>query len=421
MQLTILTALHKALGLVGTTIQKVAQLTKPQLKFFVWLIKRWWMLPVRYNFLTLSRYGGYSDRAIRNQLTKPLPFIELFDALYGPLQQKECILAFDPTFIPKSGKQTPDVYKFWNGSHQRAEKGLEAGVLAIIDVDDRMAYHIEATQTEVKAADPVQTPAAAEEEEDGSKGIMEQYAKMITSHPAMLQSYSSVVVVDGYFMKKGFMEAMTTAGFQVVTKGRKDASLKYLYHGKQSGVGHPRWYSGKVNLNRIDKRRWKQCYQDEQITAYEVVVYSVSLKCKVKAVYVVSAKEKGYDLLISTDVIMAGEKVLQYYRLRFQIEFLIRDAKTYAGLEQCQARSKDKLYNHWNMALFSVSLVRWQWWAQLPDNQKQDTPFSMRTIKTCCLNQYMAETIFSILGLDMSSKKVKRLFNQCLNIGNIAA
>lgn len=412
MQLTILTALHKAIDLVGTRIQKVTQLTKPRFKFFVWLIQRWWMLPVRYNFQTLSRYGGYSDRAIREQFAKPLPFMELFDALYRPLQQKECILAFDPTFMPKSGRHTPGVYKFWNGSHQRAEQGLEAGVLALIDVDDRMAYHIEATQTEVVAVDP---------DADGNKGTMEQYAQMITTDKAMLQPYSTVVVVDGYFMKKGFIEALTTEGFQVVTKGRRDADLKYLYHGKQSGVGHPRWYSGKVNLNRIDKRRWKQCYHDEEITAYEVVVYSVSLKCKVKAVYVVSEKERGYDLLISTDVEMAGDKMLQYYHLRFQIEFLIRDAKQYAGLEQCQARSHDKLYNHWNMALFSVSLARWQWWAQLPEDQKQDTPFSMRTVKTCCLNQYMAETIFSILGLDMSSNKVKRLFNQCLNIGNLAA
>lgn len=55
MQLTILTALNKAIGLVGTTIQKVTQITKPQFKFFVWLLERWWMLPVRYNFLSLSR------------------------------------------------------------------------------------------------------------------------------------------------------------------------------------------------------------------------------------------------------------------------------------------------------------------------------------------------------------------------------
>ena len=415
MRLTILTALNKALDLVGTTIQQLNEFTKPQCKFFTWLIKRWWMLPVRYNFLTLSRYGGYSDRAIREQFARPLPFADFFDALYRPLQQKECILAFDPTFVPKSGKHTPGVYKFWNGSHQRAEKGLEAGVLALIDVNDRMAYHIEAKQTKVVAVDPA---AAAD---GGNKGNMEQYARVITSHKAVLQPYSTVVVVDGYFMKKGFIEALTTEDFRVVTKGRRDADLKYLYHGKQSGIGRPRQFSGKVNLKHIDHRVWKQCYKEEDIIAYEAVVYSVSLKCKVKAVYVVSEQEKSYDLLISTDVEMAGEKVLQYYRLRFQIEFLIRDAKMYAGLEQCQARSQDKLYNHWNMALFSVSLPRWQWWAKLPEEQKKDTPFSMRTVKTACLNQYMAETIFSILGMDMSSKKVKKLFNQCLIIGNIAA
>src|SRR3954469_10866453 len=86
MRITIHTALSKALDLVGTTIQKVTQLTKPQLKFFVWVGKRWWMLPVRYNFLSLSRYGDYSDRAIRQQFAKPLPFVALFDGLYRPLQ-----------------------------------------------------------------------------------------------------------------------------------------------------------------------------------------------------------------------------------------------------------------------------------------------------------------------------------------------
>src|SRR3982751_1328911 len=186
MQLTMLTALHKAIVLVGTTIQQLSLLTKPQFKFFVWLIQRWWMLPVRYNFQTLSRYGGYSDRAIREQFAKPLPFMELFDGLYRPLQQKECILAFDPTFVPKSGNQTPGLYPFWNGSDRRAQKGLEAGVLALIDVEDHMAYHIEATQTEIVAADP-DTAAAADE----NKGTMEQYARMITTDKAMLQSYSS--------------------------------------------------------------------------------------------------------------------------------------------------------------------------------------------------------------------------------------
>src|SRR5881227_1891438 len=168
MRITINTALHKAIDLVGTTIQQLSLLTKPQFKFFVWLLERWWMLPVRYNFLSLSRYGGYSDRAIRNHFEKPLPFVELFDGLYRPLQQKECILAFDPTFIPKSGRHTHGVYKFWNGTDRRAEKGLEAGVLALIDVEDHMAYHIAATQTEIVAVDPDTAAAAADDEHKGT-------------------------------------------------------------------------------------------------------------------------------------------------------------------------------------------------------------------------------------------------------------
>jgi hypothetical protein len=63
-------------------------------------------------------------------------------------------------------------------------KRLEADVLAFIDVSDRMAYHIEATQ-----AQPVSiNPAAVKEQ----PGILEQYAAMITSHKAMLQPYSAI-------------------------------------------------------------------------------------------------------------------------------------------------------------------------------------------------------------------------------------
>jgi hypothetical protein len=115
MQLIIITALHKATDLVGTTVQKLTLFNKPL-------------------------------------------FVFLFEALYHPLQQSECVLAFDPTFVPRSGKHILGVYQFYNGSHKRSEKVLEAGVLAIIDVGDRMVYHIEATQTEVKAADPAQIP-----------------------------------------------------------------------------------------------------------------------------------------------------------------------------------------------------------------------------------------------------------------------
>lgn len=402
---TLFTALGKARDFVGATLAKVDVLTKPQRKFLAWLFDRWLLLPVRYNFLNLSRYGGYSEKAIRTQLSRKLPFSDLFHQLFEGLQKKDCIAAFDPTFIGKSGDKTYGVAKYWSGTAQQAKKGLEAGCLAIVDVEERTAYSLEVVQTPVPG-------------EGGS--LVTHYTKLITERATAILKYTTVLTVDGYFMKEGFVTAVTAAGLTVITKARGDADMRYLYKGPpRKGPGRKKVYDGKVSWQALDKRRWKRCYEDEDLLAYEAVVWSVALKQQVKVVYVKFRERKGYAVLVSTDTAMAGETVLHYYRLRFQIEFLIRDAKTHVGLEHCQARGEEKLYNHFNLALLSVSVVKYQTWAQRPD--KEAVPFSMRSIKTFCLNQYMTETIFANLALDMSCQKIKRLYHQCLNIGSMAA
>lgn len=402
---TLSTALDKACDFVQARIGNVVNLSKPQRTFLVWLFERWLLLPVRYNFLTLSRYGGYSEKAIRSQFTKKLPFAALFHELFAGLQKKECIAAFDPTFLSKSGKKTYGLAKYWSGTAQQVKKGLEAGCLAMVDAEDATAYSLEVVQTPVPGK---------------TESLLTHYAELITQRAADILRYTAVLTVDGYFFKEGFITTVTGAGLTVITKARKDADMRYLYKGPQhKGPGRNKQYDGKVAWQRLDKRRWKRCHKDEELIAYEAVVWSVTLKRHVKVVYVKAQKRKGHEVLVCTDSEMQGEKVLRYYRLRFQIEFLIRDAKTHTGLEHCQARSEEKLYNHFNMALLSVSVMKYQTWAKRPD--KKEVAFSMRSLKTFCLNKYMTETIFSNLALDLSSRKIKRLYYQCLNIGSMAA
>ncbi len=69
---------------------------------------------------------------------------------------------------------------------------------------------------------------------------------------------------------------------------------------------------------------------------------------KVRIVYIENKKTKKYGVLASTDTALKAEDIVQYYRLRFQIEFLIRDAKQHTGLEDYQARSENKLCFHFN-------------------------------------------------------------------------
>ena len=103
----------------------------------------------------------------------------------------------------------------------------------------------------------------------------------------------------------------------------------------------------------------------------------------------------------------------------FQIEFLIRDAKQHAGLEDCQARIENKLYFHFNMALSSVSLGKAVFYLSVPKHKRE--AFSMISIKLLYHNKLIADTIFSNLDIELSCEKIKSLYHRCLYIGTLAA
>jgi hypothetical protein len=84
-------------------------------------------------------------------------------------------------------------------------------------------------------------------------------------------------------------------------------------------------------------------------------------------------------------------KVVRYYRSRFQIEFLYRDAKQFTGLTSCQARSEDKLDFHFNAALTAVNLAKHDW---LSCKSNIGKPFSMADYKTLYNNTVDARTIY---------------------------
>jgi IS4 transposase len=58
---------------------------------------------------------------------------------------------------------------------------------------------------------------------------------------------------------------------------------------------------------------------------------------------------------------MKGKEIVRFYRSRFQIEFLYRDAKQHFGLTSSQARSENKLNFHFNAALTAVNLSKIDW------------------------------------------------------------
>ena len=68
-------------------------------------------------------------------------------------------LVIDASLVPKSGKHTYGLDRFWNGSHSRTERGLDISTLAWLDLTGNCAYglSVEQTPASVDASDPAAT------------------------------------------------------------------------------------------------------------------------------------------------------------------------------------------------------------------------------------------------------------------------
>ena len=103
---------------------------------------------------------------------------------------------------------------------------------------------------------------------------------------------------------------------------------------------------------------------------YAAVLYCVQLKQKVLAAFVYYAGKEKPEIIVATDIEMDALKMCRYYGLRFQVEFLIRDAKQHGGLEDCQARDQQKLHSHFNIAMTVVSIAKAAYHLSVPAEQR---------------------------------------------------
>ena len=351
----------------------------------------------------------YSEQGLRNGFNRAIDLLEINKRIVLKKCSDELILAFDPTFISKSGKHTDGLCYYWSGKDQRMKKGLELGCLAAIDIKNQTGFHL----------DGIQTPDSKERKKK-KISLVDHYRDFLLSRTESLKEISHYIAVDGYFMKKEFILPLVKEGLHVITKMRLDANLKYIYNGNQkNGRGRKRKHSGKVNLKKLERDKWTTLFSTKNQVAYTAIVYCVMLKMNVRIVYYLDKRTMNHQVFLCTDIKMNGKKMLEYYRMRFQIEFLIRDAKQFSGLEDCQARSRRKLNFHFNLSLTNVNLAKAQHYLSIPKGERES--FSLQDIKRQQHNKLMVNFIFSNLGLELNSKKIKNIYEQCTNFGRMAA
>jgi hypothetical protein len=134
--------------------------------------------------------------------------------------------------------------------------------------------------------------------------------------------------------------------------------------------------------------------------------------------YIKDNEIKTTKIYFSTNLKQETSQIVAYYRARFQMEFVFRDAKQFTGVNTCEARSKEKINFHTNIALTAVNLAKVDW---LSNKQNFKKPFSIADYKTQFNNELLINRFIVMFGINPNLTKNKNIINKLMDFGKIVA
>jgi Transposase DDE domain len=287
------------------------------------------------------------------------------------------------------------------------EKGLEVSLVGVVDVQREVSYALLAEQTFDQAAFPTLTR-------------MDYYLDHLELARPHLPPQVRYLAVDGAYANQPLITGAVGLNLHVSSKLRRDANLRFLFEGEQKTRGARRKYDGKVDLTDLSRFTWVSQLQPG-VDLYTQQVWHGSLKRLIRLAVLQDTRKPektGTIVLFSTDLTQSAQQIHRCYKLRFQIEFLFRDAKQFTGLGDCQARDVKKLDFHFNASFTALNLAKLE--VQQPlDNQP--FVFSMATVKRRALNDHLLDTFISKLGLSPTELKAHPNYQDLRSYGVIAA
>ena len=361
----------------------MSNVKKPQRKFMSALFAVLIVFQGKANFRNMSRYSSRSEKCFSRWYRRSFDFAQFNTALllHESPDPEQFIAAIDASFLSKSGKKTQGLAWYYNGAAGEAQRGLETSLISVIGLSLNTAYALDARQTL----------------DEAERTRVDLYAEHLVSNAAALKELGvKHIAADAYYSKTKFVSAVTQAGFELVGKLRIDANMKWLYEGDYAGKGRPRKFDGKVDID-VDLARFEKVESlAEGVEAYSAVLYSTHLKRNIRVVLLrqTLGQKTGRALLFSTDLELKVMTLIRYYKARFQIEFLFRDAKQYTGLTHCQSLRKEAIHTQTNASLSALNLLK------LEDRQEKqtesETVISIASWKRKKFNQHLMNRVFSM-------------------------
>ena len=388
--------------ILGSIFANIGNISKPDIKFFTEIFNLLFSMQGRVNFENLSRFSSYNEVTFRRHFGKFFDwsvFNQTLTESAGVGTQGEVIAALDCSFIRKAGDKTFGIDKFWSGAAGKALKGLEISLLAFIDVKTATAWSLDVTQT----------PPKLNAEKSGKYTRTDFFIEQLSDCAPYLKNVR-YIVADSFYAKTKMFDQIAGQQKHLITKLRTDANLQFKFEGKHPvRKGAKAKYAGKVVFNDLSK--WHFYGKDakyDYLNIYYRICYSPQFKRWLMVVMVINTKTGKYAVLASTDTAQNAQQLLSYYQLRFQIEFLFRDAKQFTGLLHCQSRDEQKLDFHFNISLAAVNVAKL---LMIKNPAVKSMNSLVRSLYNTRLVNFLLDQLNLIDEFDILHPKVRKVIN----------
>lgn len=395
--------------------------------------------------------AGGSYRSVQRFFATALPWAGLFWLFFRTHLFRSAevyLLGGDETVVTKAGKHTYGLDRFFASLYGKPVPGLAFFALSLIGTQQRRSFPIQIEQVvrtaEEKAAarakrvaqapgDPARKrqPGRPKGSTTKAKAAVDLTPELTRIQAMLLQVMQRVgqlfpltyLVLDGHFGNNGALQMARRCHLHLVSKLRSDSALYLPYAGPYAGRGPRRIYGDKLDLQAIPEHYLRQTTDDDQI---ETRIYQLAARHKtfaqpVNVVLIVKTnlqtRARAHVLLFSSDLALPFARLIDYYCLRFQLEFNFRDAKQYWGLEDFMNTNPTAVTNAANLALFMVNLVE----RVLQDVRQRQPDCSVLDLKAHCRGARYVEETIKMLPERPEPVLLERIYTKIAGLGCIHA
>jgi hypothetical protein len=405
----------------------------------------------RVTMLGLSRWTekGGSYRTVQRFFYTIIPWAQVFWAFFREHlldRQDTYLLAGDESVVTKAGKRTHGLDNFFSSLQQKAVPGLSFFTLALVSTKQRRSYPVCVEQmvrtAEEKAASKAKKQA--KKAKSGSlkrkpgrpKGSCNKNKAEVVLNPElqriqkMLQSFLNTIqgtirltylVLDGHFGNHPAFHMVRQCQLHLISKLRHDAALHFAYAGPAPKRGPTPRLGEQVDVRKIPDQYLKETQIED---GFETRTYQMQLLHKdfpdplnVVILLRTNLETQAWAnvILFSSDLELPYDLLIDYYSLRFQIEFNFRDAKQFWGLEDFMNVTQTAVTNAANLSLFMVDVSQ----VLMCQYRKDDPDFSVLDLKAYYrAYRYVTETI-QMLPQKPDDNLVSQLFHKVAALGRI--